>query len=128
VEETTMERLTAVSHGTLRTDLPVFDPGDTVRVMVRVREGDKERLHRLEARLRLEHHPGSAPVGVVVDGVMPVVGEIPELHQPELDPPFLSRPADDAEIEPGLERFGEQRHHVDPKGRLTHPSALPAAR
>lgn len=48
MEETTMERLTAVSHGTLRTDLPAFDPGDTVRVMVRVREGDKERLQAFE--------------------------------------------------------------------------------
>ena len=43
-----MERLDALSRGTLRTDLPAFDAGDTVRVMVRVREGDKERLQAFE--------------------------------------------------------------------------------
>src|SRR5438132_701050 len=34
-----MDRLRAVEREGLRTDLPAFDPGDTVRVMVRVREG-----------------------------------------------------------------------------------------
>ncbi len=28
-----------------RTDLPAFGPGDTVRVQVKIKEGDKERLH-----------------------------------------------------------------------------------
>ena len=32
----------------LRDDLPEFRPGDTVRVSVRVREGDKERLQAFE--------------------------------------------------------------------------------
>ncbi len=32
----------------LRSDLPKFEPGDTLRVMVRVREGDKERLQAFE--------------------------------------------------------------------------------
>ena len=32
----------------LRTDLPDFDPGDTIRVNVRVREGEKERLQAFE--------------------------------------------------------------------------------
>jgi large subunit ribosomal protein L19 len=45
---TVMERLRAVEHEGLRHDLPGFDPGDTVRVMVRVREGDKERLQAFE--------------------------------------------------------------------------------
>lgn len=33
---------------TLRTDLPQFDPGDSVRVHVRIKEGDKERLQAFE--------------------------------------------------------------------------------
>ncbi len=33
---------------TQRTDLPQFGPGDTVRVQVRIKEGDKERLHAFE--------------------------------------------------------------------------------
>ncbi len=32
----------------LRTDLPAFRPGDTLRVNVRVREGDKERIQAFE--------------------------------------------------------------------------------
>ena len=31
-----------------RTDLPEFAPGDTVRVQVRIKEGDKERLQAFE--------------------------------------------------------------------------------
>ena len=33
---------------TLRTDLPAFAPGDTVRVQVKIKEGDKERLQAFE--------------------------------------------------------------------------------
>jgi large subunit ribosomal protein L19 len=33
---------------TRRTDLPNFQPGDTVRVQVRIKEGDKERLQAFE--------------------------------------------------------------------------------
>src|SRR5256886_17588785 len=43
-----MERLRAVEREGLKANLPTFDPGDTVRVMVRVREGDKERLQAFE--------------------------------------------------------------------------------
>jgi large subunit ribosomal protein L19 len=43
-----MERLAELAREGLRTDIPAFDPGDTVRVMVRVREGDKERLQAFE--------------------------------------------------------------------------------
>jgi large subunit ribosomal protein L19 len=32
----------------LRTDLPEFGPGDTVRVLYRVKEGDKERVQAFE--------------------------------------------------------------------------------
>jgi large subunit ribosomal protein L19 len=43
-----MERLAAVAREGLRTDIPAFEPGDTVRVMVRVTEGEKERLQAFE--------------------------------------------------------------------------------
>jgi len=33
---------------TRRTDLPQFKPGDTVRVQVKIKEGDKERLQAFE--------------------------------------------------------------------------------
>ena len=31
-----------------RTDIPAFQPGDTVRVQVKIKEGDKERLQAFE--------------------------------------------------------------------------------
>lgn len=43
-----MELLDKVAREGLRTDVPRFDAGDTVKVMVRVREGDKERLQAFE--------------------------------------------------------------------------------
>ena len=43
-----LEKLAVVTAEGLRTDLPPFSPGDTIKVMVRVREGDKERLQAFE--------------------------------------------------------------------------------
>ena len=43
-----MTKLADLERDGLRTDIPAFAPGDTVRVMVRVREGDKERLQAFE--------------------------------------------------------------------------------
>jgi large subunit ribosomal protein L19 len=43
-----MDRLAAIRGEGLRDDIPEFRPGDTVRVQVRVREGEKERLQAFE--------------------------------------------------------------------------------
>jgi len=43
-----MEHMAAIQREGLRTDIPDFAPGDTVRVQVRVREGEKERLQAFE--------------------------------------------------------------------------------
>ncbi len=43
-----MSKMTTLQREGLRTDLPEFFPGDTLRVQVRVREGDKERLQAFE--------------------------------------------------------------------------------
>ncbi|MFO7768687.1 MAG: 50S ribosomal protein L19 [bacterium] len=43
-----MKRLEAIATGQNRTDLPAFKPGDTVRVHVRVLEGEKERIQIFE--------------------------------------------------------------------------------
>ncbi len=43
-----MEHMATVAREGMRTDLPAFEAGDTVRVMVRVIEGDKERLQAFE--------------------------------------------------------------------------------
>lgn len=40
--------LREVEREQLRQDIPQFSPGDTVRVLYRVREGDKERIQAFE--------------------------------------------------------------------------------
>src|SRR5580698_311118 len=40
--------LAKAQHAQLRKDHPVFRPGDTVRVNVRLKEGDKERIQAFE--------------------------------------------------------------------------------
>lgn len=43
-----MDMMKAVTEEQVRTDLPEFAPGDTLRVNVRVREGEKERIQVFE--------------------------------------------------------------------------------
>ena len=43
-----MDVMKSIEEGQLRSDLPEFGPGDTIRVMVKVREGEKERLQRFQ--------------------------------------------------------------------------------
>lgn len=43
-----MDIVQEVQQGQLRSDVPNFGPGDTLRVNVRVREGDKERIQVFE--------------------------------------------------------------------------------
>ena len=43
-----MDILSVISREGLREDIPEFRPGDTLRVQVRVREGDKQRLQNFE--------------------------------------------------------------------------------
>lgn len=43
-----MDPMLEQNQANVRTDLPAFEAGDTLRVMVRVREGDKERLQAFE--------------------------------------------------------------------------------
>ena len=43
-----MTDLATITREGLKTDLPNFATGDTLKVMVRVREGDKERLQAFE--------------------------------------------------------------------------------
>ena len=54
-----MSDLTTEIHSeSLRDDLPEFHPGDTVRVLYRVREGQKERLQAYEGICIARKHGG----------------------------------------------------------------------
>ena len=53
-----MNRLDVVEKAQLRTSIPDFQPGDTVRVHVRIKEGDKERLQAFEGVCIARKHGG----------------------------------------------------------------------
>lgn len=48
----------SVEDRQLREDLPVFQPGDTLRVHVKIKEGDKERLQVFEGVVIARKHSG----------------------------------------------------------------------
>jgi len=43
-----MEKINLVSSPQMRNDLPVFHPGDTINIHVKVIEGDKERVQQYQ--------------------------------------------------------------------------------
>ena len=83
--EEIMERMDALAREGLRSDIPAFEPGDTIKVMVRVREGDKERLQAFEGMCMGKRGGGisetfrvrKVSAGVGVERVFP-------LHSPSL--------------------------------------------
>jgi len=50
--------LAKVANKYKRADIPAIQPGDTVRVQVKIREGDKERLQAFEGTVIAEHNTG----------------------------------------------------------------------
>ena len=50
--------LAKVLNANKRTDVPEFRPGDTIRVHVRIREGDKERLQAFEGTVIARKNSG----------------------------------------------------------------------
>ncbi|MFV0388185.1 MAG: 50S ribosomal protein L19 [Pyrinomonadaceae bacterium] len=53
-----MNRLDAIENAQLRDDIPSFQPGDTLRVHVRIKEGNKERLQAFEGVCIARKHGG----------------------------------------------------------------------
>ncbi len=71
----------------LRTDLPEIRPGDTVRVVQKIKEGDKERLVPFEGLVIAKKHGkeigATFTVRRVIDGIG--VERIFPLHSPTID-------------------------------------------
>src|SRR5213593_2511069 len=68
---------------TKRTDLPNFVPGDTVRVQVKIKEGDKERLQAFEGVVIAHKRGPQASVtvrqisfGQVVERIFPLNSKV----------------------------------------------------
>ena len=56
---TIMNRLDVVEKTQLRENIPAFQPGDTVKVHVRIKEGNKERLQVFEGVCIARKHGGA---------------------------------------------------------------------
>ncbi len=54
-----MNRLDVVEKTQLKENIPAFQPGDTLRVHVRIKEGNKERLQAFEGICIARKHGGS---------------------------------------------------------------------
>jgi large subunit ribosomal protein L19 len=54
-----MNALDMVEKQQLRTDIPDFKPGDTVKVHVKIKEGDKERVQVFEGICIAQKHGGA---------------------------------------------------------------------
>ena len=54
-----MNRLDNVEPHQLKENTPAFEPGDTLRVHVRIKEGNKKRLHAFEGICIARKHGGA---------------------------------------------------------------------
>jgi large subunit ribosomal protein L19 len=81
-----MQAIQAVEEKHLRADLPPFKPGDTVKVQVKVVEGDKERLQAFEG-ICIRRRGGGLSATFTVRKVTYGVGveRTFPLHSPSLD-------------------------------------------
>jgi len=85
-----MNPVDVIERETARRDLPPFRPGDTVRVHVRVKEGDKERTQIFEGVVIRRRRGGSSAsftvrkvsYGVGVERIFPV--ESPSVQKVEI--------------------------------------------
>ena len=56
-----MDALKLISDGCLKADAPKVEIGDTVRVQVRIKEGEKSRLQAFEGTVIAKKHGGVCP-------------------------------------------------------------------
>ena len=53
-----MDALKIISEGSIKAEKPQFNVGDTVRVDVRIKEGDRERIQAFEGTVIAKKHGG----------------------------------------------------------------------
>ncbi|HLM61114.1 MAG TPA: 50S ribosomal protein L19 [Pyrinomonadaceae bacterium] len=79
-----MNRLDTIENTQLRDNIPAFQPGDNIRVHVRIQEGNKERLQAFEGVVIARKHGGSRETvtvrkvsfGVGVERIFPLHGTV----------------------------------------------------
>lgn len=81
-----MDALLQVTQGNLKKEIPVFSIGDTVKVHVKINEGERERIQTFEGTVIARKHGGISETftvrrvsyGVGVEKIFP-------LHSPKVD-------------------------------------------
>ena len=81
-----MEKIKQLEKETMRMDLPAFGPGDTVKVHVKIKEGEKERIQAFQGVV-ISKRKGLANATFTVRKVSYGVGveRIFPLHSPIID-------------------------------------------
>ena len=81
-----MEVVKAIENEQMRFDLPYFKAGDTVKVHVKIREGDKERIQVFQGVV-IKKRKGAASASFTVRKVSYGIGveRIFPLHSPNID-------------------------------------------
>ena len=75
-----MDALKIISEGSIKAEKPQFNVGDTVRVDVRIKDGDRERIQAFEGTVIAKKHGGVAETftvrrvayGVGIERVFPI--------------------------------------------------------
>ena len=75
-----MDAMKLMTEGMLKENRPVFNVGDTVRVSVRIKEGERERIQAFEGTVIAKKHGGVAETftvrrvsyGVGIERVFPI--------------------------------------------------------
>ena len=81
-----MDALKLIAQDSVKAELPAFSVGDTVRVHVKIKEGDRERIQTFEGTVIAKKHGGISETftvrrvahGVGVERVFPI-------HSPHVD-------------------------------------------
>jgi large subunit ribosomal protein L19 len=81
-----MQIVNEIEHEMMRLDLPAFDAGDTVKVHVRIKEGEKERVQVFQG-LVTSRRRGTTTASFTVRKVSYGVGveRVFPLHSPSID-------------------------------------------
>ena len=81
-----MDIVQQIDNEQMRSDLPPFDPGDTLRVNVRVREGEKQRIQAFEG-VCIARKGGGARETFTVRKISSGIGveRIFPLHSPSIE-------------------------------------------